>query len=137
MKERIEDKVSEIEKYLEELVNDVPESFEEYLNSSTIKAACERHAEKIISAIFDLAFLFARHKEFETPRDEAGIFNVLASRNIITSELAERLSDAKGMRNVLAHEYGEVDDSIVFHAISEELIKDTEEFIKNIVASLD
>ena len=36
------------------------------------------------------------------------------------------------MRNILAHEYGEVDDEIVFNAVTEELEKDAIEFIKNI-----
>jgi len=36
------------------------------------------------------------------------------------------------MRNIIAHEYGEIDDEIVFNAITEELIKDVGEFIKGI-----
>jgi len=137
MEERINDKIDEIENYLEELERDIPENFEEYVNNTTKKAACERHAERIIEAIVDLAFLFAKKRKFETPREEEGIFIVLASNKIISMELARNLKEAKGMRNILAHKYGEVDDAIVFHSVSEELRGDAEEFIKRVSECLD
>lgn len=34
------------------------------------------------------------------------------------------------MRNIIAHEYGTVNDEIVFHAITEEIERDTIEFIE-------
>ena len=136
MEERINDKINEIEKYLEELERDMPENLEEYLADSRRKAACERHAERIIESIVDLAFLFAKHKKFDAPREEEGIFLVLASKEIISDELAKNLKEAKGMRNILAHKYGEVNDAIVFHAVSEELRRDAEEFIEKISEQL-
>ena len=33
------------------------------------------------------------------------------------------------MRNIIAHQYGEIDDELVFKAISQELEKDVNEFI--------
>jgi len=137
MEERINDKIDEIEKYLEELERDIPENFEEYVNNITRKAACERHAERIIEAIVDLAFLFAKKRKFETPREEEGIFIVLASNKIISMELARNLKEAKSMRNILAHKYGEVNDAIVFHSVSEELRGDAEEFIKRVSECLN
>ncbi|MBI2139232.1 DUF86 domain-containing protein, partial [Candidatus Woesearchaeota archaeon] len=50
--------------------------------------------------------------------------------------LSERLKDAKRMRNILAHEYGEVDDEIIFHAVKEEMPRDIKEFISLIKKSL-
>ena len=51
---------------------------------------------------------------------------------IISQELSERLKDAKGMRNVIIHEYGRIEDDKIFHSVTEELEKDTREFINNI-----
>jgi len=48
---------------------------------------------------------------------------------IISERLGEKLKDAKRMRNILAHEYGAVDDEVVFQAISEELSDDVTEFL--------
>ena len=34
------------------------------------------------------------------------------------------------MRNIIAHMYADIDDEIVYHSITEELIQDTHHFIK-------
>ncbi len=57
---------------------------------------------------------------------------IFSENKIISPKLSEKLQNAKRMRNILAHEYGEVDDEIVFNALTEELEKDAIEFIKNI-----
>ena len=50
--------------------------------------------------------------------------------------LAEKFKDAKGVRNLIAHKYGEVDDKIVFHSLTEELEKDVMEFMKEVEKSI-
>jgi len=39
------------------------------------------------------------------------------------------------MRNVISHQYGKVDDELVFEAITQELEKDIKEFIEGIEKS--
>jgi len=34
------------------------------------------------------------------------------------------------MRNIIAHEYGRIDNELVFHSLVEELIPDVQEFLK-------
>jgi uncharacterized protein YutE (UPF0331/DUF86 family) len=60
------------------------------------------------------------------------VFDILKDNEIISKGLCEKLKDAKGMRNILSHQYGSVDDGVVFHALTEELEKDVEEFVKKI-----
>jgi len=132
MNNRIKDKTEEIEKYVSELDEIIPENYEEYLNDIKSKAACERYAEKIVQAITDLAFLVIKDRKLISPESDIEAFSILSSNNIISIELADRLQDAKGMRNILAHEYGEVDDEIVFNAISSELREDSKEFVKSV-----
>ena len=55
---------------------------------------------------------------------------------IITEKIANKLKDAKGMRNIIAHDYGSVDDEIVFESITFELIKDVNEFLREIKKSI-
>lgn len=129
---RIKDKIEEIEKYLMELLEIVPASFSEYVKDAKTKAACERYFEKIIEAIVDLAFLVIKEKGFRTPEEDKEAFDILAEEKIISEQLAQKLKEAKGMRNIIAHEYGRVDDRIVFESITEELVRDAKEFLKNI-----
>ena len=53
----------------------------------------------------------------------------MAGNQIISRDFARKLKDRKSMRNFIAHEYGEIDDKLVFEAISEHLEKDIKEFI--------
>lgn len=129
---RINDKIKEIENYLEELYSFVPINFDEYKNNFQIKAACERYFEKIAEAIIDLSFLIARRKDWKSPEDEGGIFMILLTNKTISKGTCEKLKNIKSMRNFLAHKYGAVDDELVFNALTEELEKDVNEFIKEI-----
>jgi len=110
----------------------IPKSFEEYVNNYVVKAACERYAEIIIEAIIDLVYLIIKEKKLPIPKNDLNAFDILLKNKIISKNLAERLQDAKRMRNILAHEYGKIDDEIVFEAITKELNKDASEFIKEI-----
>lgn len=129
---RINDKINEIYKYLEELGSIAPSSFEEYKSSIEKKAACERYFEKIAEAIIDLAFLAIKAKNLRVPEDDVDAFSILLENKIIDNNLASRLKNAKGMRNIISHQYGKVDDELVFESITNELIIDSKEFIKEI-----
>jgi len=129
---RIKEKINEIEHYLEELSDIVPEDFQEYAKDKKAKAACERYFEKIIEAAVDLAFLVIKENGLKSPEEDKEAFDIIAKGKIISETLATRLKDAKGMRNIIAHEYGKIDDKIVFEAITEELERDVKEFIKKV-----
>lgn len=130
IKGRIRDKIEEVEKYLQEINEFLPPTLEDYILNKMAKAACERGFEKVIESCVDIAFLTIRMKKFPFPENDEGTFSVLHKRGILEEALSKRLISAKGMRNFIIHEYEEIDDSKVFHTISEELPKDTEEFIK-------
>lgn len=132
---RLDDKIKEIEKFLEELSEIIPNSFEEYIKDYKSKAACERYVEKIMEALVDLAFILIKEKKLKKPEDDQGAFKILQNENIISKELTEKLKDAKSMRNFLAHEYGKVDDEIIYDSIKEELENDAKEFINYVKQS--
>ena len=126
---RINDKIDKIREYLSELEDIRPESYEEYIKDKKTKAACERYFEVIVEAVVDLAFLIIKVKGLRIPEDDKKAFDVLADEKIISKELASRLKDAKGMRNIIAHEYGTIDNEIVFEAVAKEIISDANDFI--------
>ena len=128
MKDRINDKVLEIGGYLSDLGNFTPDSFELYKDNKEKKAVCEHYFEKIMGAVEDLAFIIIKENKLKIG-DEDKVFSILSEQDIISDDLAKKLKEAKGMRNIIAHEYGEIDDEIVFNSIKNELIKDVEEFV--------
>ena len=126
---RIKDKIIQMNEFLAELKEIAPTNIDEYKSSLEKKAACERYVEKIVEAATDLAFLIVKIKKFRLPEDDADAFNILSENNAINTSLAARLKAAKGMKNVIAHQYGKINDEIVFEAVSESLEKDMREFI--------
>ena len=133
---RLHDKIKEVEKYISELEGMLPHSFKEYQLDLKTKAACERYFEKIVEAIVDIAFLIIKENKYKTPEDDKEAFDILSQEKIISKITAEKLKDAKGMRNIIAHQYGVVDDEIVFEAITEQLIKDTTSFLVEVKQAL-
>jgi len=124
-----EDKIKEIDEYLTNLESYIPSNFGEYIGNSKTKDACERCFEKIIEAVVDLAFIIINEKKLRIPKEDTGAFDVLFDKGIISSRLCKNLKSAKGMRNIIAHEYGKIDDALVFEAVTEQLIPDVKEFI--------
>jgi uncharacterized protein YutE (UPF0331/DUF86 family) len=130
---RIEDKTDEVRQYLSELEEIVPNSFDEYLASFEKRLACERAFEKIIESVNDLAILFIKEKKFQLPSEDVKAFEVLAEKKVISKELAEKLKQAKGMRNFLAHQYGRVNDELIFEAVSGQISEDVELFLERLI----
>lgn len=126
---RINDKITEISRFLEELEKIAPSSLEEYKPSLEKKAACERYAEKIVEAATDLAFLIIKLKKLRMPEDDIDSFNILMENDVISKDLAAKLKNAKGMKNIISHQYGKIDDEIVFESIKKELDRDVKDFI--------
>ena len=129
---RIDDKIDEIETYLSELKEIIPSDFDDYENDNKTKAACERYFEKIIESVVDLVFLIIKEKGYKIPEDDKESFDILAKENMISLDLTKKLKDAKGMRNIIAHQYGTVDNNIVFHSITDELVTDVELLLKEL-----
>lgn len=127
---RIEEKIEEIKTYLDELNEIIPNEFNKYRHSNIIKAACERYVEKIMEAVTDLAFLIIKLKKFELPEDDIDSFRILKCEKIIDDELFNKLKLAKGMRNIIAHQYGKIDDKVIFDSITNKLINDINMFLK-------
>lgn len=129
---RIKDKINEIEKYLVELENILPQDFEQYFEDYEKIAACERYFEKIVESLVDLAQLIIKVENFPQPTEDIQTFDILFDKKIISDELKINLKNAKGMRNILAHEYGKVDNELIFESVTQEIIKDAEKFIKKV-----
>ncbi|HIH10786.1 TPA: DUF86 domain-containing protein [Candidatus Woesearchaeota archaeon] len=132
MKEKIIAKIKEISQYLTELEEIVPDNFAQYEKNFRDRAACERFFEKIIEACVDLGFMLIKYKKLPVPTTDKELFAILGKNKIITSAIAMKLSEAKGMRNLLAHEYALIRDDLVYSAVHGEVIPDVEQFLNEI-----
>ena len=131
-KERILSKFRELEDYLENLESIKPQEFEEYENSVRDKNACERLLQISIESIIDICNIIFSSLPLGMPSDEDDVIKKLEMKKVISPEMKKTLTEMKGMRNILVHRYGEIDNERIFEAITDKL-DDFNKFKKEIL----
>lgn len=130
--ERILIKFRELDGYLEEFETIMPGSIEEYENSIEKKRACERLLQISIECLIDISNIVFSELRLGMPSDEDDVLKSLEEKDIISKSMFDVLIEMKGMRNLLVHKYGKIDNARVFEAISEHL-GDFEKFREEIL----
>ncbi|MDQ2812391.1 MAG: DUF86 domain-containing protein [Actinomycetota bacterium] len=85
-----------------------------------------------IEACVDVAQHICATKGWGPPADNGGAVGLLGEHGVLATELAVSMRKAVGFRNVLVHDYIEVDDSIVTYRLNS--LDDLEEFIRQVAA---
>jgi uncharacterized protein YutE (UPF0331/DUF86 family) len=70
-----------------------------------------------IQAIIDIACAVVSRYNLGYPDSYADCFRVLRRENVLPDDLTDWLTQAVGMRNVLVHEYLDVDDELLLDAL--------------------
>lgn len=61
-------------------------------------------------------------RDCEAPETSAAVFRTLGDEGVLTDEVAARLAQAAGFRNLLTHQYGnEIDDRDVYNVLQSDL----------------
>jgi uncharacterized protein YutE (UPF0331/DUF86 family) len=81
----------------------------EFLADEDAQDLASFHLFLAIQECIDLALHWVVDEGWEAPDDAGSTFLVLANRKVIDRELAERMRDAVGLRNLIAHGYSLVD----------------------------
>lgn len=114
-KESVERCIRQIRKYYA-LPSEKP--FElDFIKQDAIAANLQRAAEQII----DLANHVIRKGKLGLPKDSRDSFEILAVAGVIRPELATKLKAMVGFRNILVHDYREIDLKIMRDVIENRL----------------
>lgn len=127
--DRILEKIAEMENYLRELEEYLPEQEQDYLNNGLRKRACERAFQLASENLLDICNLIISEKGFGIPSESKDSIRKLAENRVLPASLSTRLEELVGFRNLLVHQYGRVDDSRSYSFLNMEL-KDFYEFIE-------
>lgn len=119
-RERVVAKIDVLDGYLRELREILPASFEEYKKIEK-RRACERLLQVSIEYVIDICGLIVTGLRLGLPAEEDDLFEKLEQAGIISSSRKESLKRMKGFRNILVHEYGRVDDMIVYEVLQNNL----------------
>ena len=105
---------------LEELSVSV-RSFDQYRSSANAKDIVERNLQVALEACLDIAKIVISQKGLSEPKDNQGLFVVLAEANVISEKSLKFLVPMAGTRNILVHGYDKVDDSVIYGVIEKHL----------------
>lgn len=133
-KDRILGKIDGMETYLTELRQILPESFADYQLIEK-KRSCERLLQLCIECAVDICKLFVSGLKLGLPSEENDLFDKMHKRNLLSPGMTSLLKEMRAFRNILIHEYAEVDNEIVYEKAKTRL-GDFEAFIKEILTAL-
>lgn len=100
-----------------------------FIKDPLIYGNAERYLQLAIQCVLDISNHAIADMRLSLPTDNRGLFEMLAGHKIISAALAKRLTAMAGFRNVLVHEYLEIDRRRVYSVVKNEL-SDFEKFIK-------
>lgn len=129
-------KLSRLSMFLEELRPISQKSIEEYKDDHYLRFSAERLIQLIVECAVDVNNHVVVETDNRPPEDYRTSFVSAAKVKLISADLAERLKGSAGMRNILVHDYMEIDDEKVFNVIPA-AIKDYKEYIKQAEAFVE
>lgn len=94
----------------------------EYLEDPEEQAIVERKFQTAIEACIDIVELLIVDSSEPMPTTNADKFLLLGEQGVVSSRTAEKMAEAAGFRNVIAHQYGhEIDDDLVYRHLQNDL----------------
>ncbi|WP_415379942.1 type VII toxin-antitoxin system HepT family RNase toxin [Halosimplex sp. TS25] len=117
----VADKLRHINEYTRDLEEMRGLSKAEYVEDVVIQRAVERTLMNLIQACIDLAQHVRAAEDLEPSGTAKQEIEAIGTADIISTETQERLEEAVGFRNVLAHRYGDVDHDVVYDVLHTDL----------------
>ena len=113
--------MQKLDAYLRSLrqVQTVP--LDEYLDDDGIQTYVERKLQLAIQVCMDIGNYLIGQLGLAVPDEPENVFAVLGREGIIDRELARRMMGMVRFRNILVHDYLDIDSQIVYHNLTDEL----------------
>jgi uncharacterized protein YutE (UPF0331/DUF86 family) len=85
-----------------------------------------------IEGVVNVAQHVCAAEGFGPPRDNADAVRLLGKHAVVPADLAERVAPAVGFRNVLVHQYADIDDRLVLARLDQ--LGDLDAFVGEVAA---
>jgi uncharacterized protein YutE (UPF0331/DUF86 family) len=102
-----------------------------FIKDPLIYGNAERYLQLSIQCVLDISNHIVADMRLNLPSDNKELFELLAKHKIVSVKLSEKLIAMAGFRNILVHEYLEIDRRRVYDALKNDL-GDFERFIRAI-----
>lgn len=112
------EKLREYAKYLKVYRTYPPEKIKK---DHTLQGALLHYLQLSIKCTIDMGEIIISEGKFRKPQEAREVFSILAAHKILPADFAERFSNVTGFRNILVHEYAEVDLDKVYEYLQQDL----------------
>jgi len=89
-------------------------SLDVFLADSDVQDIVERNLQLAIESVLDIGQHIISSSGWKPAEEYAGVFKILTDRGVIDQALFTRLAGMAGFRNLLVHEYADIDHHQVF-----------------------
>ncbi|MBI4152365.1 DUF86 domain-containing protein [Candidatus Woesearchaeota archaeon] len=118
---KIRQKIREIEDSLEIIKEGLPEDVGEFLSLGLVKDGIYKRLEFVIQAVVDIfSMIYSLHR-LGVPGTVDDIFGGLAQKRIFPKSIIALAQEMKGLRNILIHRYGKINDETIYELLTERL----------------
>lgn len=103
-----------------------------FLSDFHIFGNTERYLHLCIQIIIDVSHLIIIDLDLKRPEDNYEAIAILFEEGVVSEGLAQKLTKMIGLRNILVHEYGDIDREKVYQILKNQT-KDLEQFKKQVM----
>lgn len=128
-------KVSAIREAIEKLAPFAGLDLQDYLSDEKGVAASKYYLLVATEAAIDICNHLVARLAKRVPNSYAGCFEVLAEKRVISGLLTEKLARIAKLRNLLVHQYGDIDNQKV-HLIIRNDLTDLDHYLNEVAALL-
>lgn len=119
--ERIRQKLREIEDSLEMIKEGLPEDVDEFLSLGLVKDGIYKRLEFCIQNLIDIFSMIYSLLHLGVPGNVDDIFEELTKKKVFPKQILSLVQEMKGLRNILIHRYGKINDETVYDLLTERL----------------
>ncbi len=133
-RETVERRLFKLEHSLRKLGKLSKISWEEYVKDEGIRDRAERNLQIAAQICIDIGSHAVADRGYRAPYSYGDIFTVLMEEGLLPETLAQTMKQIAGFRNILVHDYLEIDPEIVFASLKK--LDDFKQFAKIVLTWL-
>ena len=107
-------------------------SLDEFLNDDDTKDIVCHNLFILLQNIIDICSHIISDEGMEEPAYFSDMADILTKEKVIRGDLKQPLKNMMGLRNIIAHQYGDIDFKIIYKIVKDDL-KDVYRFLEDII----
>jgi len=115
----LETKLAKLEHTIQKLTELSLTSWEDYKKNEAFRDRAERNLQVAAQVCVDIGSHIIADRGYRSPEGYADVFTVLYEKGLLPGKLAETMQQIAGFRNILVHEYLDIDNRIVYECLTQ------------------